>query len=73
MGVVVAKELDSVMGKVSPRLDSAVENVIVLLGELEKSCEVADKRVTALEKKARKIEAKYRALKKTFEPPDDAA
>lgn len=58
--VVVAKELDSVM----PKIKSKADKVRLVLNELEKTSDVLTDRIEALEKKAKKIEAKYRKFKK---------
>ena len=60
MGVVVAKELDSVM----PKRMSKSDKVRLVLNELEKTSEALTNRIEGLEKKAKKIEAKYRKFKK---------
>ena len=68
MITIKTKELDSVMP-----MKVKADVVRSLLDDLEKDSEIIAKRVAALEKKARKIEAKYKSFKDVLDVPDISA
>lgn len=70
---IVIRELSSVQGKkvpFHPGLTDQIEAIIEYIGGLEDRVTEHEDKVIALQKKARKIESKYRGLKKLLDGPE---